>query len=44
MKGGEMKDIAKFIKRVVVDKEDTKKVNRDVQRSVRNSKRFNTRF
>jgi glycine hydroxymethyltransferase len=25
-----MKDIAKFIKRVVVDKEDTKKVNKDV--------------
>jgi glycine hydroxymethyltransferase len=30
MKAGEMKDIAKFIKRVVVDKEDTKKVNKDV--------------
>jgi glycine hydroxymethyltransferase len=30
MKAGEMKDIAKFIKRVVVDKEDPKKVGKDV--------------
>ena len=30
MKVGEMKDIAKFIKRVVVDKEDPKKVGKDV--------------
>ena len=30
MKVGDMKDIAKFIKRVVVDKEDPKKVGKDV--------------
>jgi glycine hydroxymethyltransferase len=40
MKEGEMEQIAEFVRRVIIDKEETEKVKKDVKKFVRDFNRI----